>query len=359
MKNWKINSLQFGTLVSFTILSTLIGIGFNDVTNIAKVDAYISIILSYIIGFIPIFIFIYLFNQEKTLNELIIDTFGKIVGTVIKYLLLLPIIIIGTCSIYSICNFMVSQFLSDTPIIILYIVPAIVILYGLTKGIETISRTSLILYVITIILFLVAVIGLVPQIEFSNYKPMLENGVLLPLKGSIIFALSDIIPIFVILSISKKNITSKEKTTKSIIFFYSISMFLTFLNILMTIGTLGVHLTIMYQYPEYIVLKQISFFNFLDRIENFVTVQWIFRTFISVSLIVYYIQNTIKKDSNSKLLPALILAILIALDLILFKNNTIFTNFITKVYPYINLAFLVMMIIISIAVFIKKRKNKI
>ena len=54
MKNNKINSLQFGTLFSFTILSTLIGIGFNNVTRIAKVDSYISIIIAYIIGFIPL-----------------------------------------------------------------------------------------------------------------------------------------------------------------------------------------------------------------------------------------------------------------------------------------------------------------
>jgi len=63
MKNWKINSLQYGTLVSFTILSTLIGIGFNNVTKIAKIDSYISIIFSYLIGFIPLILFIYLFRK--------------------------------------------------------------------------------------------------------------------------------------------------------------------------------------------------------------------------------------------------------------------------------------------------------
>lgn len=357
MKNWKINSLQFGTLVSFTILSTLIGIGFNNVVNIAKVDSYISIILAYIIGFIPILLFIYLFNQEKTLNELIIETFGKIPGTIINYLLLIPIGIIGICSVYSICNFMVSQFLSDTPIIILYVVPSVVILYGLIKGIESLSRTSLILYIITIILVIITVLGLAPQIEFDNFKPMLENGITKPLKASLIFTLSDIIPVFIVLAISKKNIVNKEKTTKSIIVFYTLAIIIIFLNIAMTIGTLGIHLTDMYQYPEYLVLKQISFFNFLDRIENFVTIQWIFRTFILVSLVVYYIKNTIKKDTNSKLIPALILTTIIILDLVLFKNNTTFTNFVSKIYPYSNLLLFVLIIIISITVFIKNKRR--
>lgn len=357
MKNWKINSLQFSTLFSFTILSTLIGIGFNNVTRIAKVDSYISVILAYIIGFIPVLLFIYLFNQEKNINELITETFGKIFGTIINYLLLIPITIIGICSVYSISNFMVSQFLSDTPIIIIYVVPSMVILYGLIKGIETISRTSLILYVIMLILFFIAIFGLAPQIEFDNYKPVLENGLTSPLKGALVFVLSDIIPLFVMLSISKKNIINKEKTTKQVIVFYTISILIMFLNITMTIGTLGIHLTDMYQYPEYMVLKQISLFDFLDRIENFVTIQWIFRTFMLVSMVVYYIQNTIKKDNNYLVLPALILAIIIALDIIIFKNNTMFTNFALNIYPYSNLALFIIITIISIVVFIKNKRR--
>jgi len=357
MKNWKINSLQFSTLFSFTILSTLIGIGFNNVINIAKADSYISIIIAYIIGFIPLLLFIYLFNQEKNINELLKDTFGNILGTIISYLLLIPIGIIGICSVYSISNFMVSQFLSDTPIIIIYVIPCIVILYGLIKGIETISRTSLILYVIMILLFFIAIFGLAPQIELDNYKPLLENGLTNPTKGALMFILSDITPLFVMLSISKKNIINKEKTTKYIIIFYTISIIIMFLNIAMTIGTLGIYLTDMYQYPEYMVLKQISLFDFLDRIENFVTIQWIFRTFMLVTMIVYYIQNTIKKDTNSKLLPAIILGTIILLDIIIFKNNTIFTNFALNIYPYTNLLLFIIIIITSLSVFIKNKRR--
>ena len=254
---------------------------------------------------------------------------------------------------------MVSQFLSDTPIIIIYIIPSIVILYGIIKGIETLSRTSLILYVIMIILVIIAILGLAPQIEFNNYKPILENGLTKTIKGALIFILSDIIPIFILLTISKKNIINKEKTTKSIILFYTLSIIIMFTNIFMTIGTLGIHLTDMYQYPEYMVLKQISFFNFLDRIENFVTIQWIFRTFILVSLVVFYIKNTIKKDSNSKTIPALILTTIILLCLIIFKNNTIFTYFATYIYPYSNLALFIIIIITSITVFIKNKRRTI
>ncbi len=359
MKTWKINSLQFGTFVAFIILSTLIGVGVNSITEIAKVDSYISVILGYFIGFIPMLIFIYLFSQNKSIDELINDTFGKIVGTIINIIILIPIIIIAACTMYSISNFIVSQFLSDTPIIYINLLLAIVLFYGSIKGIEVVSRVSLILFVITVMLFLFAIIGLIPQVQIDNYLPMLEHGFKNPFLASLIFVIQDIIPIFIVLAISKKNIVDKEKANKKIIFFYSIAVILSLSNIALTIGTLGTYLTELYQYPEYMVLKKISIFNFLDRIENFISIQWIFRNFIVISIVIYHIKNLFKKDNDSKLIPLIVLTIIIILDTYMFKNNTIFTEFALHKLPFINVLYFFMMVFIAISVFIKNKKDKI
>ena len=77
MKTIKINSLQFGTIIFFFIFASLIGIGVNNTTFYASRDSVISVILSYVIGFIPIIIFLYLFKQDKNIIELINYTFGK------------------------------------------------------------------------------------------------------------------------------------------------------------------------------------------------------------------------------------------------------------------------------------------
>ena len=109
MKNNKINSLQLGVIIFFFLFASLVGIGINSVTSLAGRDSFISIIIAYIIGLIPLIIFIYLFHQDKNIIELINNTFGKTIGMIINIILLIPIIIISACSLNSISNFLVSQ----------------------------------------------------------------------------------------------------------------------------------------------------------------------------------------------------------------------------------------------------------
>ena len=172
MKNNKINSLQLGIIIFFFLFASLVGIGINSVTSLAGRDSFISIIIAYIIGLIPLIIFIYLFHQDKNIIELINNTFGKTIGMIINIILLIPIIIISACSLNSISNFLVSQFLSDTPIYIIYIAISIVILYGVYKGFEAVSRTALMLSIISILFLIISIIGWIPNIEIDNFGVM-------------------------------------------------------------------------------------------------------------------------------------------------------------------------------------------
>ena len=71
--------------------------------------------------------------------------------------------------------------------------------------------------------------------------------------------------------------------------------------IFITLGNLGINLSQLYQYPEYIVLKRINLFEFLDRIENLLSIQRILKIYISLSFFTYFISNTIKPHNKSSL----------------------------------------------------------
>ena len=101
MKSWKINSLQFSIFIWYFITSSLIGIGVNLITSIAEKDSYISIIISYIIGFIPILLFIYLFNKKIIITELTIKLFGKTIGTIINIITSLLLLLISSIYLVS------------------------------------------------------------------------------------------------------------------------------------------------------------------------------------------------------------------------------------------------------------------
>lgn len=356
MKNEnKLTNIQFSCLIFFPIFAFFSGIGTHNLINIAKVDAYISVLLSYIIGLIPLGLFLLIFNYKKDLDikDKIKYLFGKPLGIVINYLIVVLLILASIVSFHGLSNFIISQLLTETPITTFMFLLSIILIYNVSLGIENIARVSIIFLGIIIGLTILSTLGVVPHFEMSNLKPFLENGINPPLKGGIILTLTNVIPIFILLTIPKEKIQNNKKTTKHIFFFYTLAFILIFITIFLTLSSLGIYLCDVYQYPEYTALKKISFFNFIDRIENLVYVKWFLSSVICLSLFIYYLRTTIKKSSKV-ILPTIICIALTYLSLNIFKNNTIYYNFILNIYPYINLLLLSIFIIIALNIIVRK-----
>ena len=82
----KINKSEMGALTFFLVRAFYIGITLNNLINIAKQDSYVSIIIGFIIGFLPLIIIYYIFNYEPNLSlpKKNIKLFGNILGTIIN-----------------------------------------------------------------------------------------------------------------------------------------------------------------------------------------------------------------------------------------------------------------------------------
>ena len=146
MNKSKINSLQLGCLMLCPILSASLGIGLYNAIQIAKVDSYIGIFISSVLGFIPLLLIIYIskFEEDKNIIEKINLLYGKYIGTFINFIIISIFFIIGITILFGICNFIVTQFLANTPIMYIGIMFGIVCVFSVSKGIETISRTQFI-----------------------------------------------------------------------------------------------------------------------------------------------------------------------------------------------------------------------
>ena len=350
MTNNKISSLQVGVILSFIILSTITWVGLEDIIEISGRDAYISIIVASILGIIPLYIIIKINNIDNNMNikEIITYIFGKYFGTFINIVIDIIILVIGIVTMYGLSNFIISQFLADTNVIYISIVIGLLVSYAVSKGIDIVARTGVILLFFNIILFSIANISLIEEIDLDYLKPVLEYGIKNPILGGVILFLTNLVPMFMILMIPRNRISDKEVYSKYIIIFYIFSIISIFITTFITISSLGINLARMYQYPEYIILKRISLFGFLDRVENIICIQWIFRGFMMLCMILYYISNSIYKDNKSRLLNYIISGIIIVISLLYFKNNTIFGEFIINIYPYINLVLFIILIFIFI-----------
>lgn len=360
----KINNLELSSTIFLILFSCTIGIAPYITIEIAGINSYIGILIGTIIGLIPLLMFIYISNYEID-KPLYIKTkiiFGKVLGTIINIILIILYLILATTILFNTSNFIISQYLTDTPIILVTIIFALTGYHAINKGINTITKTSLIYTIIIIVLFILATIGLIPEIELDNLKPILEYGINKPFIAGLTYSLILTIPISSLMLIPKNNIDNYHKTTKYIIITYLITSIMIFFMTIVTSACLGKYLLLQYQYPVYMTLKRISIFGFIDRIENFLSIEWILSSFIAYTIPLCYIKDTITNKNNNKIINILIITITIILSITIFKNNTSFNHYLDSTYPYILLITLIIYIIIFITIIIKKvlkRKNRI
>lgn len=355
----KINNIEFSSTLFLILFSCTLGIAPYITIKIAGIDSYIGSIIGSIIGLIPLFIFIYIFNYEidKPIYQKTKIIFGNTLGTIINIFLTILYFILAITILFNTSNFIISQYLTDTPIILVIIILSLTACHTSNKGITTISKISLIYTLIIIILFIIATIGLIPEIELDNLKPVLEYGIKNPIIAGMTYSLVLTIPISSLLIIPKKEIENYYKTTKYIIITYLVTIIMIIFMSLVACACLGRYLISMYQYPVYITLKKISIFGFIDRIENFLSIEWILSTFVTFTLPIINIQSNINKKNN-KIINLIIIIIIIIATMLLFKSNTSFNHYLDSIYPYILLIILIIYIIIFITIIIKKGIKK-
>jgi spore germination protein KB len=354
----KIQSFQISTIIYFIMRASYIGIAINSYLHFAKTDSYLCILIGNIIGILPLLLTIKIseINKEKNINEIIRNIFGKKIGNIISLILATFIFYFATILFYDLINFIASEYLYKTPSLLIGIMMILPVIYILTKGLKTIFRTSIMLFIISMILFIISIVGTMPNFSTSNLFPFLEFGITGPIKGSICYVAYSILPIFTLTIIPRKQVGIK----KGHVFLTSLFVGgIIFLSMLTVIGVLGTPLALIYQYPDYQLLRRIQVGGFIQRTESVLAIQWFLCLFMSISFYLYYAIDTFKyifKKKDMKLANYLLPILLLIVSRNLFSNNTQFVTFQTKELPILLLVFLLAIpILIYITYKVKKK----
>lgn len=335
MNNHKLKTSEVCCLYYFLLRAGFLGITSSNLLHLAKQDGWISILVGMLIGIFPLCIFLYLSNYQpnQTIFGLTKQIFGKKFGKLINILLTIGVFICTIFIFYNIINFISSQYLNQTPTLAISILFFIAIIYMLSKGIRVIARAHIIFFYIAFFLFLLALAGLVQKIDFSNLKPFLEFGWNPIIKGSYSFVAFNVLPILMLNSIPKNMINHSKNFNLHIIFTYLFASITLFLALFFIISIFGPHLSLLYQYPEFHLLKLISLVGFISRVEGVVALLWLFDLLAFIVMGIYFILQYLKSDFQLKeknFNPVMILLsiLLILITQNVFKNNTI-ANWIT------------------------------
>jgi len=299
-------------------------------TLIKKVNTNIIFIpiIGMIIGFIPLII--YMKNLDLNINQLNTKFFGKTIGNIINFLIIILVTMYALSSFSNLINFIKLEYLYDTPKLFISIIFTIPIIYILSKDITVISRTIVILFFIEIFLFILSFIGVTSQININELLPLFQTKTTSIIESSLIYVSYIVIPIFLLKIFKKEDIQNNKNIKKHIIISYILSNIIAFIIIFSTVSVLGTELISIYKYPEFQILKKVTLGGFIQRIESILSIHFIINLFVFTSFCFYYIKTTLPKF---KLYSGFIIIICI-ISTYTFKNN------------YINLSFIIPLLIL-------------
>ena len=230
-KNLTISKLQFSILFLFPILTVFNCISFSDILDLGGFNACICIMFSFLMGMIPIVLFLYIFNYKPLLSiaDKNIFLFGKYIGTIMNYILVFIFGAVGIIILYSTSNFIIIHYLKDVPRIIILFVIGFVVFYGVIHGIEVIARISFVFAILILVLSICSTMGLVTKFDISSFYPISYVDFKNIVFYGIQFVFYNIIPIFILLIIPKNYIKDNNKVTRWIIGSYLMGMVFIFI----------------------------------------------------------------------------------------------------------------------------------
>lgn len=361
MKVNKITCFQYGILIYFIIRSMSLGISMNSYIHIGGVDGYLAPLIGMIIGFIPLYIFIKLLNYKPELNiyEKFDYLFGKKFGKIINIIIDGTIIFLTCIVFWNLLNFIGSQYLFRTSTLYVAIIFGICFIYTCTKSLNTLVRTSNILFYLSIIIFLICALGLIGNAKLTNLLPFLEHGIKNPILSSLAHVAYSILPLNLLLFIPKNDIQNNKKLTKTIIFFYVFANIGRFIVIFYVLSVFGIDLASMYEFPDFVLLRRIATTGFFQRFESILATQWIFDSFMMLSICFHFIKYSFKNITKFKYDNIFISILIIIICFIssnhLFKSNTSGDNFILYKLPFV---MLVILFILPLLVFLRSKAKK-
>ncbi|USK85841.1 GerAB/ArcD/ProY family transporter [Peribacillus asahii] len=282
LNNEKISVRQFRVLVTLFTIGTIAPVAE------AKRDAWIAVIFSAGLGLLVIWLLNTIALLFPTMNfvQIIETLFGKWLGKAISlFFLSLPFVYTAEMLYYS-GNFLNTHLLPDTPVEVLYILTAIIVVMAVRHGLETFSRTAELSFIAFMILFLL-LLFISPQIKFENIQPVLEDGINPLLHPTIqllaLFAFNAVI----LLMIFPSAVNQPKEAQKSFFIGNLMGISIILIMTILSILVLDPYQIERRLYPNYAMVKMINIGNFLQRIEVVIATMWIITVYCKTVLYFY------------------------------------------------------------------------
>lgn len=318
----KISLLQYNALAFLLPITMFFGVGLSNISIHSKESFWISLIIGIILGSLIASGFNKVFKRN---SQALVESANKFKS--IFYIIMSLIFIYIGVSI--LINLITSIYLTEINPILLALPLLGLILYSAFNGKVIVARISVIILVFCIILAGSIILSLVSSVQIKNYLPLFNDSFVTVFLQGINFAVYSTSPLLLLSLYTPNEVDNIKKN--SLLKTYLLSCLMVSIIFLLTIGVMGIDIVSLYRYPEYIVLKKVSYFRFLNNIENFNAFFWIL-----TYLILIILSGNVLKESVSNITKNKWVFIGIVLIIFLLIIFTTFNNiaYILLLYKY-------------------------
>lgn len=235
----KATERQVGIAMFVSILSLKLLIYPALVARYAQNDAYLSVILSFMIEFVFVVFTLSALkkNPDKTFKEIMEKTYGKLASKIV-FLTLFAYFLSKCLLSMKECHNFFFVLLYDQLDWYYFIIPILTIgWFVLNRGLKSFSRTIEMCFVVIIIGTITSIFVSIGRVDFDNFLPFLQNGFLPVGRATIItnFSYGD----YLILLLYAGNIKYEDKPTKKIYKYIFIANAVVILFHLVFVGVFG------------------------------------------------------------------------------------------------------------------------
>lgn len=273
---------NFLSLTQFLAKALFMGIGISNVIEKAKESTIFVIILGTLFG-------CFLLTLINKFNYKNVKGFRK-------WFMFILVFILFVIGLEELINLISSIYLIDTNKFFIALPLLLVILYLNTKDISVNYKISSILVIVCNSVYLLAVLGLISEVKTLNFFPLFNVPFTKVLMIAFEFAMYSITPLILFGGLNNNIKNLNKKMIKE---YLGSNLVLTSI-FLLTQGVLGVDLVNLFKYPEYVILKKISFLDFINNVENILSFCWLFMIFMYLSISSKQLYDICESTFNKK-----------------------------------------------------------
>ncbi|MBS4197056.1 GerAB/ArcD/ProY family transporter [Lederbergia citri] len=286
MEKGRISSLQLAMLIYPTIVATAILSVPSITAHYAPHDLWMSPIFSSIVGFATVLISykLYKLYPKETIIQSVEKIIGKVPGKIIGFFILFFYIMTTGEILRDYSSFIVGSFLFKTPMVVITGTMVLLCAATIYAGVEVLGRLAQLFFPLFVIPLFLLFLLLIPNYDVGNIFPILEHGIVPPLKGSIVLGgwFSEFfLMIFFLPFLKDEKKVLKHNFTN--VLGIMVTLVLVNLTVLFVLGIT----TASKVYPLMNVGRYISYGDFFENLESVIMAVWIVGAFIKISVAYY------------------------------------------------------------------------